>query len=173
MPVELRVLAAVACAGFLVSLAAGATAQPRPTQGATGVTGGLTPPGAAAPGLPQPATPATIATDRPIGQRMPEANGKAMLERRLSLARSRDEVIRRLKAAGWAVSAINQDDAEAVEYEVVDGRRSYEVRIEFAADGRTVAAVDVKENLWLADSTERALREAGAPEDGEAPALPD
>jgi hypothetical protein len=60
---------------------------------------------------------------------------------------------------GYMITAINADDADYLEYEIVKGKDSYEVPVDFDEDSKKSKKVDVAANLWKADGTERALGE--------------
>jgi hypothetical protein len=61
-----------------------------------------------------------------------------------------------LNERGFTVTSINKDDADAVEYEVVKGNRSYEVRVDFGDGGRS-DKVEVAPNIWRTEATKAAL----------------
>jgi len=64
----------------------------------------------------------------------------------------------KLAAAGYAVTAINDFDKDHVEYEVVKGHHTFEVKFDLDAKSGQVNDVDVAPNLWRAKSTELAMR---------------
>ena len=64
----------------------------------------------------------------------------------------------RLKKADYRITAINQESDSDVEYEVVKGDHTFEVKSEIT-DGK-LKGVEVTNNIWRADSTKRALKDA-------------
>ena len=78
------------------------------------------------------------------------------LARALEGARTPDELKQRIERQGFTVSAVNAENLDEVEYEVVKEQNSYEVMAELDDDKR-IRNVEVSENLWQADATERAL----------------
>lgn len=73
------------------------------------------------------------------------ANGKAVLDGKLA-------------AAGYAVTAINDFEKDHVEYEVVKGQHTFEVKFDLDDETGKVEDIDVAPNLWRAKSTELAMR---------------
>lgn len=63
----------------------------------------------------------------------------------------------KLKELGYQVTSTNEVDANTVEWEVVKGKNSYEVQVDFDSSTRMAKDVDVTANLWESDATERAL----------------
>jgi len=67
------------------------------------------------------------------------------------------EIHESLAALDFKITAINEDNPLAVEYEVVKGNNSFEVQLQFDEPGGVTTSAQVERNLWLADETERAL----------------
>ncbi|MGE0313516.1 MAG: hypothetical protein AB7P21_18045 [Lautropia sp.] len=82
------------------------------------------------------------------------------LENALARAQSRDDYRATIEREGYTISAINDDRPEYLEYEVVKGGRSYEVQLEFDDGARRATDIDVANNLWRADSTERMMEDS-------------
>ena len=68
---------------------------------------------------------------------------------------------RELERRGWQITAVNYDKPDYLEYEIVKGKSSYEVQIDFDKNSHKATKVDVTTNAWKADTTERALMEEG------------
>ncbi|MGH7960423.1 MAG: hypothetical protein ACRERD_01170, partial [Candidatus Binatia bacterium] len=64
----------------------------------------------------------------------------------------------RLGDMGYTITAINYNQPDYVEYEVVKGDRTYEVQIDRNEDTGRATDIDVAANLWQAPATERALQ---------------
>src|SRR4030095_16460252 len=64
---------------------------------------------------------------------------------------------RELEKMGWQITAVNYDKPDYLEYEIVKGKSSYEVQIDFDGNSHKATKVDVTTNAWKADSTKRAL----------------
>lgn len=80
------------------------------------------------------------------------------LEESLSSATTVEALRAGLQKAGYRLTAINQESDSDVEYEVVKGDHTFEVQADIA-DGK-LKDIDVSNNIWRADSTKRALKEA-------------
>ena len=80
------------------------------------------------------------------------------LEKSLSSTNTVEQLRAGLKKAGYRLTAINQESDGDVEYEVVKGDHTFEVQSDIA-DGK-LKQIDVTNNIWRADSTKRALKEA-------------
>src|SRR3712207_3246062 len=59
---------------------------------------------------------------------------RARLERTLRPGQPRDFYREQLADSGWTVTAVNRDDSDYVEYEIVRGERTYEVHLHMDAD---------------------------------------
>ena len=66
---------------------------------------------------------------------------------------------RELEQMGWQITSVNYDKPDYLEYEIVKGKSSYEVQIDFDKNSHKATKVDVTTNAWQTDATERALRE--------------
>jgi hypothetical protein len=58
---------------------------------------------------------------------------------------------------GYAITSINADESDYLEYEVIKNGESYEVQVDF--DNGVADEIDVTTNMWKAESTERALED--------------
>ena len=85
---------------------------------------------------------------------------KDQLEQMLRTAKSREDLGMVLEKAGFRISSVNEDDKDELEYEVVKGDKSYEVKADFTDDGQTIEEVGVANNLWRAKETKQMMRDA-------------
>jgi uncharacterized protein YmfQ (DUF2313 family) len=121
----------------------------------------------------EPATPAysaaTSASAQSSGDMTPQNNRTRMkqysgdeerLESALPGGKNRTFYRQELQRLGYRITAVNKDTPEELEYEVVKGQNSYEVQVSFDDKGTIAKKVDVSMNLWKADSTEKALKDA-------------
>ena len=79
------------------------------------------------------------------------------LEQALKTGEEKSFYRRELEKMGWQITAVNYDKPEYLEYEIVKGKSSYEVQIDFDKNSHKATKVDVTTNAWKADSTGRAL----------------
>jgi hypothetical protein len=106
------------------------------------------------------ATPPT-AMDEETQNKAKDARVKALTETKDQLQKAlgtgKDKAFYRqkLEQMGYGITAINSDDPDYLEYEVVKGRECYEVQVDFK--NGTSTKVDVATNVWKAESTEQAL----------------
>src|SRR5215510_4722990 len=82
---------------------------------------------------------------------------KKQLEQALKTGEEKAFYRRELEKMGWQITAVNYDKPDYLEYEIVKGKSSYEVQIDFDKNSHKATKVDVTTNAWKADSTERAL----------------
>jgi uncharacterized protein YmfQ (DUF2313 family) len=82
--------------------------------------------------------------------------GKEELERTLKLGEDKNFYRKELEKKGYRITAVNYDKPDYAEYEVVKGKHSYEVQVDFDKGGKA-SKVDVSTNMWKADATKRAL----------------
>lgn len=83
---------------------------------------------------------------------------RVALEKDLKGSDTVEQLHNRLKKADYRITAINQESDSDVEYEVVKGDHTFEVKSEIT-DGK-LKDVEVTNNIWRADSTKRALKDA-------------
>jgi len=81
---------------------------------------------------------------------------KDALEKALGTGKDKAFYRQTLEKAGYHITAVNRDSADALEYEVVKGGNSYEVQVNLK-DGKSTK-VDVTTNVWKAAATRDALR---------------
>ena len=80
---------------------------------------------------------------------------KDRMEKQLGVGHDRGYYLAELKKMGYQVTSTNDNEKDYVEYEVVKGKNSYEVQVDF--DNGKSKKVDVATNLWKAEGTEKAL----------------
>lgn len=83
---------------------------------------------------------------------------KNMLEQALAGATSVDQLRVRLQKAGYMITFINEQSKDGIEYEVVKGDHSFEVSADI--DNAKLEDIEVANNVWRANETKRAMREA-------------
>jgi uncharacterized protein YmfQ (DUF2313 family) len=84
---------------------------------------------------------------------------KDKLEQALKTGEEKDFYRRQLEKMGWQITSVNYDKPEYVEYEIVKGKSSYEVQMDFDKNSHKATKVDVATNAWKTDATERALKD--------------
>ncbi len=85
------------------------------------------------------------------------ANGKERLDKALKGHQAKSYYPKALKDLGYRITAVNDDEADYLEYEIVKGHDSYEVQIALDTATGKARKVDVTANLWQADATDEAL----------------
>ena len=84
---------------------------------------------------------------------------KDRLEQALKAGQSRADYKNILEKNGYKISAINEDKPDFLEYEIVKGQTTYEVRLDFKDNAPKATKIDVTDNMWRADSTERMMKD--------------
>jgi hypothetical protein len=86
---------------------------------------------------------------------------KEQLENALKAGIGKDRTFARqeIEKHGYRITAVNKDKPDELEYEVVKGTNSFEVQFDFDKNGMA-KEVDVSTNMWKADSTKQALKDA-------------
>ncbi|MGE0313344.1 MAG: hypothetical protein AB7P21_17175 [Lautropia sp.] len=87
---------------------------------------------------------------------------KDHLEQILSAAKGRDDYARILEDEGYKIASVNDDKPELLEYEVVKGDKTYEVRMRFDKDESVAKKIDVTGNMWKAKETKEMLKQSKA-----------
>jgi uncharacterized protein YmfQ (DUF2313 family) len=82
---------------------------------------------------------------------------KERLEKALKANQAKAYYPQALRDLGYQVTAVNNDEPDYVEYEVVKGQDSYEVQIDLDKDTGKATKIDVTANMWQADATDKAL----------------
>ncbi|MEO7246248.1 MAG: hypothetical protein ABIX12_14020 [Rubrivivax sp.] len=93
-------------------------------------------------------------SDRSISKEL--TSDREALQQSLLTGQSIDQIKEKLASMGYMITSVNDSDKDYVEYEVVKGKRSYEVQVDLEA-GKS-KKVDIAPNLWRAASTKAALR---------------
>lgn len=94
-----------------------------------------------------------------VARTMPVTGDRDALENKLRAGKTRADYAKILKANGYVISHINEDKKDYLEYEVVKGRSSYEVKIDFKDGAARATDVDVSHNMWRAEATERLMED--------------
>ncbi len=84
-------------------------------------------------------------------------NDKEKLEQALKTGEEKAFYRRELEKMGWQITAVNYDKPDYLEYEIVKGKDSFEVQIDFDKQSRKATKVDVTTNIWKTDATKQAL----------------
>lgn len=106
-----------------------------------------------------PATPEARVTDKNMANPDPGSDARDALEKKLRSGKNRADYERILKNDGYRIAAINEDKKDYLEYEVVKGKTSYEVQIDFKDGAAQASEIAVQPNLWRADMTKRMLED--------------
>jgi uncharacterized protein YmfQ (DUF2313 family) len=64
---------------------------------------------------------------------------------------------RELEKTGWQITAVNYDKPDYLEYEIVKGKDTFEVQVDFDKQSHKATKVDVTINIWKTDATKQAL----------------
>lgn len=108
-------------------------------------------------------TPAAVAlnNDRMVysdrANRKAWGDDKEALERDLAKGHDKAWYVKAITDKGYQITSVNVDKPTEVEYEVVKGRQTYEVKVDFDKASHMGKDVDVSTNMWRADSTKRAM----------------
>ena len=102
----------------------------------------------------------------PMAPRMRSADRNAamktstdQIEQMLMGAQNRADYAKVLEKNGFRISSINSDKKDFLEYEVVKGKDSYEVRLDFKDGAAKATDIDVPNNMWRAPSTKAMLKD--------------
>ncbi len=87
---------------------------------------------------------------------------KAQLEQAIPAGLSREGYRNALEKLGYSITAVNYDQPDYLEYEIVRNDSTFEVQIAFDGGSGKARAVDVGPNMWRTDTTERAMRSPGS-----------
>lgn len=85
---------------------------------------------------------------------------KDHLENILAGAKSRGDYAKILEDDGYKIASVNDDKPELLEYEIVKGTKTYEVRLRFDKDDTVAKKIDVTGNMWKAKETKELLKES-------------
>ena len=81
---------------------------------------------------------------------------KDQLEKALGTAKDKAHYRQTLEKLGYHITAVNSDDTDYLEYEVIKDGDSYEVQVDFKNGAST--DIDVTTNIWKAEATRAALK---------------
>src|SRR5713226_3279147 len=84
---------------------------------------------------------------------------KDRLEKALKTGEEKDFYRRELEKRGWQITSVNYDKPEYTEWEIVKGKSTYEVQMDFDKNSHKATKVDVDWNMWHADATNKALKQ--------------
>ena len=84
---------------------------------------------------------------------------QAQLELKLKSVQNRADYAKAIESSGYRISAINEDKSDYLEYEIVKANYSYEVQLDFDHGASKATSIDVTNNIWRADSTEKMLKD--------------
>ncbi len=113
----------------------------------------------AAPALGADPAPMTRAEER--AYRADLETERERLEQALSRVTDRSEFARAIEEEGYRLAAVNADDPDYLEFEIVKDGASHEVRIQFDPSSRKVRDLEVDRNIWRAETTKRMLEDPG------------
>jgi opacity protein-like surface antigen len=105
------------------------------------------------------AAPYARMTDRQMVKSGSMQADRDQLEQKLRAGTNRMGYQKILKDNGYRISAINEDKKDYVEYEVVKAGSSYEVQIDFDNGATRATKIEVENNMWRADGTERMMKD--------------
>jgi uncharacterized protein YmfQ (DUF2313 family) len=94
-------------------------------------------------------------SDRDRSKAMKDVEDK--LEQALKTGEEKAFYRRELEKSGWQITAVNYDKPDYVEYEIVKGKDSFEVQIDFDKQSHKATKVDVTANIWKTDATKQVL----------------
>jgi hypothetical protein len=85
-------------------------------------------------------------------------NDEDKLEQALKSGEEKSFYRRELEKAGWQITSVNYDKPDYLEYEIVKGKDTFEVQIDFDKNSHKATKVDVTANIWKTDATKQALK---------------
>lgn len=85
---------------------------------------------------------------------------KDKIERALGVGKDRAHYRQALENMGFQITAVNYDKPDYLEYEIINGKKSYEVQVDFDKDTGKSTKVDLTTNVWQADATDKALKDS-------------
>jgi uncharacterized protein YmfQ (DUF2313 family) len=83
--------------------------------------------------------------------------GQAELQQALVKGQERGFFDSKLRELGYQITAINYNDEDYIEYEVVKGENTYEVQIDIDDETQKATEIEIDPNVWKTEATERAL----------------
>lgn len=110
-------------------------------------------------GTPATAAPSTRMTDRQMAKSDYMKVDREQLQQKLRAGKNRADYQKILKDNGYRIAAINEDKKDYVEYEVVKAGSSFEVQMDFENGATQATKVEVANNMWRAEGTERMMKD--------------
>jgi len=83
--------------------------------------------------------------------------GQAELQQALAKGQERGFFDSKLRELEYQITAINYNDEDYIEYEVVKGENTYEVQIDIDDETQKATEIEIDPNVWKTEATERAL----------------
>ena len=96
--------------------------------------------------------PGAYADDQTVWQQ-----GQTELQQALTKGQDRGFFDTKLRELGYQITAINYNDEDYLEYEVVKGNQTYEVQIDIDEETKKSTEIEIDPNMWKTEATERAL----------------
>ncbi|HQY27973.1 MAG TPA: hypothetical protein PK787_04220 [Burkholderiaceae bacterium] len=87
------------------------------------------------------------------------AADKDKMEQALGVGKDKAHYRKALEQMGYHITAVNYDKPDYLEYEIVKGKDSYEVQVDFDKNTGKSTELDVTTNVWQADATDKALKD--------------
>jgi len=84
------------------------------------------------------------------------SEGKDQLEKELGVGKDKAHYRQTIEKLGYAITSVNADKPDYLEYEVVKGGQSYEVQVDLS--NGISKKIDVTTNMWRADETKAAMK---------------
>jgi uncharacterized protein YmfQ (DUF2313 family) len=88
------------------------------------------------------------------------AADKDQMEQALGVGKDKAHYRQALEKMGYHITAVNYDKPDYLEYEIVKGKDTYEVQVDFDKNTGKSTKVDVATNVWKADATDKALKDS-------------
>lgn len=85
------------------------------------------------------------------------ANEKEALTNAMPVGKKVEDYKKILEDKGYQITSMNDVEDDEVEFEIVKGDHSFEVNLERNADNKVVTEVEVNNNIWHSEETEKAL----------------
>jgi hypothetical protein len=98
-------------------------------------------------------------TDRQMAKSGNMKADREQLQQKLRAGKNRADYEKILQDNGYRISAINEDKKDYLEYEVAKGGNSYEIQIDFKKGAAQASKIEVENNMWRAEATERMMKD--------------
>lgn len=90
-------------------------------------------------------------------EQLPWQQGQTELQQALAKGQDRRFFDTKLHELGYEITAINYNDEDYLEYEVVKGEQTYEVQVDIDGETKKATEIEIDPNMWKTEATERAL----------------